>query len=492
MSVDVDVIATNTLVSTDDIAAAVSRILLTELWSQDVTAGGSYSSPVIVSSFVTGGASIGPCVVYVTYEDKKCQVRKLSDGSLVWSVTAAAENYGRCQAKVLAGETNTTVFFPSHDGKIYGRYSDGTARWTVSNLYVREGGYGTAGLTPNVGLAGVNTVKVAGKNWELNSFVRSTTTNGTNASVRIISGTGSGATLYEIQKVNPADRAQLILVNATFPAVDGTSRIEIVPKYTSDVYWQHAGTLTTEGGVDYLIACGFDNSVTKIRCTDGVVTACAVNLENNEAWPLILDVGLGHTSVVFNSIEGIVRCLALSTLATEWTHTGTNGFDSVMFSGTFNGSTLQIAANGRDNKTSFLRAVDGVLLHQSSDFGGDLDAGPCVLAQGDGTSNVFVVGDAGRPTLIDSSGTTLWQKFLGTVFNSTPIAVGTNDDILTCDMDGNIHIYDQTGAHLEQVTLDNGIEGTPSAGAYLVNGKTQVALTRVPGASLGGVTVYEY
>lgn len=312
---------------------------LIERWHDEVTAGSIYSTPVVIPDFIRSGVSQGPCVAYVSYEDRKCLVRKIDDGTLVLTKTTGNSNYGRPAAAILQGETNHTVFFPSHDGKIYAQNAvtpTGSDRWTVSNLYVREGGYGTSGLTPVTAGGSTNIVTVTGKSWHADAFIRNRSVSGTNASVRIISGLGAGATKYEIKQVYPSDHSKLELWSATFPAVDSTSRIEIVPysevlAENSDLFWQHAGTLCVEGGVDYLVACGFDGTVTKIRCSDGVVMAYFCALENNEAWPEVVDVGFGHLSVLFASIDEKFRCLALSDLSLEWSYTSTAPLDAVSF-----------------------------------------------------------------------------------------------------------------------------------------------------------------
>ncbi len=483
--------------------AAVAAYGITELWHAENAGFDSVTStPIVVDPFMLSGVSQGPCVIY-TSQDGSCYVRLVSDGSLAWSKAAGAACYGRAQAVILQGETDHSVFFPSHDGKIWAQNSDGSDRWTLANLYVREGGYGTSGLTPVAGSAGATFVQVSGKSWDVNAFIRSHSTPGNNASVRIISGTGSGVTLYEIKEVASADHSKLTFWSGIFPAVDGTSRIEVVPKNASDIYWQHAGTLVVEGGVDYLIACGYDGTVTKIRCTDGAVMAYFCALDSNEAWPLVADVGLGHVSVVFGSLDTNVRCLQLSDLTLEWAHTFPKAIAGALDSAPVDGTTLAILVNGRRSgdatagRTSYLKATDGTLLFASGDMSDDMDTRPCPILQGDGTYVVAVVGDSGKPTLLDSIGAALWQKTRSVEFKSSPIVFDLDSDgffeIIMCDMDGNMLIYNQSGVLFSILEAHAGVEGIPAVGDFLGNGKVQFLVPTISSGSLKGrMTCYEF
>ncbi len=471
---------------------------LAERWHyENAGATSVFSTPIVTSTFIKSGVDQGACTIF-TSEDGSCYVYRMNAGTVVWSKASGAMCYGRAQAVVLQGETDHTVFFPSHDGKIYSQNGDGTDRWTVSNLYVREGDYGGSGLTPVAAIGPTDTVTVTGKAWDANAFIRSHTVSGANASVQIISGLGSGSTLYEIKEVKPADHSKLTLFNSTFPTVDATSRIVIVPKYSSDVYWQHAGTLVVEGGVDYLIACGFDDSVTKIRCTDGVVTAYYCSLENNEAWPLVQDVGKGHVSVVFGSIDRSVYCLKLSDMTLEWQTTLTDGVDSIITCAALDNVTTQVVVTSRDNKVHYLKGTDGTVLFSGADLGGDIDSGACLLQQGDGTYKVFVAGDSGKVTMYDDQANVLWQNNVGTIFNSTGVAYDVNFDsvneIVVGDESGNIYIYNQSGALLKSYSAYGPIEGVPALGTFLSNGRVQLLVpTLVDGTGrFGRLTCYEF
>lgn len=464
--------------------------VVSERWHFESPGGEAiYSTPVVVTNFMKSGVGQGPCVIFTDY-DWFCRVLKITDGSLVWSKAAGASCYGRAQCLILQGETNHTVCFPSHDGKVWVQDSTGANRYQILNMYDRIG----TNLTP-VARSVNNAVKFTGAAFHPDAWVRDHTVFSNNAYVQIVSGTGSGATLYQVKQVNPADHDEVQLNTTAFPTVDGTSRCTFIPRFSSDTFCQHAGTTVVDGGVDYLVTCWFDNSVTKTNLSTGVVTAYFCALENNEAWPLIGDVGLGHNSVVFGSIDKKVRCLALSTMALEWSHTFPQGIDAALDMAMIDGSTLAIAVNGRRSgdatagKCTYLKAVDGTLLYASADMQGDMDSRPLLIAQGDGTYRTFVVGDAGLPTYLDTHANTVWQHTRGTVFNSSPVAYDvdgdTIPDIICCDMSGNICVYSQAGTLMKVFPANSGVEGTPFIGTPLANGKVQLL---VPSIGDGGVT----
>lgn len=468
------------------------RVNMVKVWTEPtVGAQPCFSTPDVNMNYHSPSFS-GPVVLYCAY-DGFFYARDAKTGNLLWSYQSAGQCYGRPTSGDVNFDGNTESFFASHDGHIYSFDSLGNKRWAFANLYIREGHNdgifwtdgdgnpqfgGTTAAGGSITSSTSTTLVDNSQNWGMNSFIRGIL--GQNSSVKITAGTGAGATLYEINTaVGDTITFQPAVV---FPATDATSRYQVIPKYGSDAYYQHAGTIAQETDNQwFLYITGFDGTCCKIDADSGALIWQFHSLENNEPFPLLNTVaGIGYTCF-FSSIDKNVYALNAETGAKIWATSFPEPLDAFLAIAPVHGDgVLKLLVNGRRSgnsaggRCSVLDAATGDIEFQSPDQLGDLDSVPLALPRTwdtTGKYNIYFAGDSAQPTMIDDTGRLLWQDTRGDTsglqsFNSSPVASDVNldgfDEIFHCNQSGIMCIYTQAGARFATFGSNGGVEGTPS------------------------------
>ena len=495
------------------------QVSMSKVWSVLAHDGVSefYSSPIYVSNFVTPYYT-GPAIVFQGYDWFVYVVNAVTGVALQgFPVATTGPCYGRCQAADVNGDGFTEVIAGTHGnqagatGSIYCFSSVGNLLWNTLNAYQLEGGNdgilngsvigGSTATGLGVASATSSSVTVSGPNpnWQSTAWTRYLGV-GYSSSAYITSGTGAG----EHAEITGVTGGNKITITGTWSVTpDNTSIVQIVPKYTSDVYFQHAGTLNQESGVWYLYVTGNDNTIVKLNARTGAKVWRYWTGENNEPFPLIAKVTDGITaSVLFNSIDSYTYCLTLSG-SLNWKTQGTSGVGLDSFLSAANvsssGSYLDVVVNQRRSgssaagRTYILRGDTGAKVSESGDQLGDNSSGPLLIARTDGTGKyyIFSAGNACLATMYDDQMNGLWRQRYGDnsevdQFRSTPILADVNYDgskeIVACMQNtGTIMVWSQGGALLAALTLpcrinatDCGIEGTPCT--FLNNGILYIIL----------------
>lgn len=439
-----------------------------KLWSYKMPSGGSYSSAI--GPVTLGGAA---CLVFSALNGWVYGLR-ISDGALVWSYNIGTENYGRCQAEDVDSDGLTEVFVGSHDGKIYCLNEEGTIKWQFSNLYNREA---TGTSTSFVG----NTLTDSGKAWSANAFVRADGV-GFGASLRFTSGPASG----QSREITVSPGGTTLTVASAFspvPSAGGGDTYVIDPKYVSDLYFQHAGTLVNESGVWYLYVGGFDNHFYKLNANTGAIVWKFATLENIEPYPLVVEVG-GVLRCYGVSVDGYTRCFRASDGVLLWA-TATGRCDAFIHCvDVDNDGALELTVSSRDGRVYILDAAAGAIKHVSTttrawDYG-DIDcAAQPIKLPTEATTRVLTGGDSGTFWCFDYQANTLWQRhLLPNVLNSSPLAHDVEGNarpkVLIGDSRGVIHCVDiTTGAPFGSFYTKGVIEGIPLYGDIDGDGKAE-------------------
>lgn len=458
----------------------------TQVWRYNIPGGEPvYSSPI--DAIVDGVR----CIIFQSW-DWYIYVVNATTGALIWRYATGAPCYGRCQAADVDGDGHTEIFGASHDGKIYCLNHDGTLRWTFQNLYDREGsGIATGG--------GANYLDDSGKNWVANSFLRIEGA-GFGATLSITSGTGSG----QSKEIVAVTATRLTVASNWTTPPDNTSHYVIIPKFASDKFYQHAGTLAQEGigGNYFLYLAGFDNQVVKLNPVGGSPTIIwrKSTLENIEAFPLVGDVDSDtNNECVTGSIDGHVYCLNGSTGAVKWSRQvdsiNGEGVDGALLASDVNGDSIfeilvpvrRGGLTGGGGKVHILKGTDGTDLAQSIDMGGDVDDRPMTVDSTGSNPNIVVGADSGMVLCFDHTGATVWSRNVGQVINSSPLYDDLDNDgqkeIVICDMGGVVNIIDNlTGGLIASVLLNGSIEGIPDMGDLDGSGINKLAVSTIAGS----------
>lgn len=455
-----------------------------KLWEKFNTGEPIYSTPIFVPDFVSTLYS-GPVFIYQSW-DWYLYVVKASDGATVWRYAFGGPNYGRAQ--YLKVGANAYIFGASHEGYIYCLDSNGNKLWHFANLYYREQS-GT--LTYN----GSGNCTDATKNWATNSFLRSITDGTYNATITIT--IGGTPTPHQIKSCSGTGIA---IYSPSGSLVNGnTYSYTVTPKYSSDIYYQHAGTAVIESGVGYLYVTGFDNQVVKLSMAGAAVWKYST-LENIEPFPLVGDVdGDNVNEVVVSSVDGHMYIFNGTTGALEGSYTAAGGFDAFVKMGAIKGGTNQFIISGcRDGRVYSVNGTTKALDSKSTAFtalgGDDIDSGVALYDTGFGTYNIIMGNDPGFVVSLDYNLNVLWRLSTGLLINSTPeiFYVGTTQLIALFDMAGGVTLIQGDGTILSQFHVKGGIEGTPYISDVNNDGYPEMLITTIDGNvflySIRGIT----
>lgn len=456
----------------------------TLLWTYRVPSGQQiYSTPVLTTLYGE------PAIVFQCW-DWYLYALRARDGALHWRKAFGAENYGRAQAADVNGDGLTEIFGASHDGQIHSLDQGGGNLWQFNNLYDREG-TGTA----SAGAAG--SITDATKSWAPNSFLRKQGV-GFGATITITSGTGAGQS-REITSVISGTQLGVTPNWTTNP--DNTSHYAITPKYPSDKFYQHAGTLKQESGTWYLYVTGFDNQCVKLNATTGAIIWKFSSLENIEAFPLVMDInGDGINECVFGSLDGYVYALkgtdgslVWKTLADAVNGQGVDAFISA--ADINNDGVVEVLAPvrrggvaGGGGRVHVLRGTDGANLAQTIDSGGDIDCQAAIYnANAAGIRNFASGSDAGIVFCSDPNGNLIWKNVIGNIINASPQYNDMDNDgqkeLSVFDMSGRVTILEPTkGLALGIFTVPGAVEGTPLIADINVDGLLEVVIPNLVGS----------
>lgn len=459
------------------------NLIGTKIWSYTIPGNPlCYSTPIKIDVRDAGGTT-HTAVVFMAW-DKYLYALKITDGTLIWRYQFDDVNYGRAIGADVNGDTYNEIIGASHDGTIRCLTSQGAWIWTQHNAYYREGGF--LNPTPRTLTdAGAFYIEDTAITWAANSFQRGSAS--LNAIVVITSGVAAGKEI-----AISADRSgnQGFWLDQDWdidkvPSAGDTYYIR--PRYESDIYYQHAGTLNQESGTWYLYIGGFDNQMVKLNASTGAVVWRVCALENIEPFPLIATLG-GSTRILFASVDGYVYCLNTDG-TTYWTSNIGYPLDAFLQNYDIDADAAQeILVSSRSNRVHILNGTTGVQKSQSPDTQGDLDSRPVVV---DSTALV-VAGDAGHIQRFTYATTTMtqdWDYAASAVpFNSSPVRLDVDndgtDEVIAIDMTGLGFAMDMTAGTLTgRFQAPGAVEGTPLAGDYLsVAGEKQLIVT-----ALGGV-----
>lgn len=449
--------------------------LLRPLWTH-LAPGGKpiYSSP------------IGPVMARANGErhravvlcgwDGHVSALRADTGQALWRARAGGPCYGRCQAADVDGDGAVEIFAPGHDGLIRCLSDDGTLRWTFASLYGRE----ASGQTSR---AGPRSLTDDSKAWAANAFLR-VQGRGHGALLRITSGPGAGQAREVVG--NPGGSTLTVAEPwDVLPVAGDTYRVE--PRWPSDRYYQHAGTLVHEPGGWFLYAGGFDNQLCKIDARSGALVWQYAALENIEPYPLVLAAD-GGVRVYSACVDGRTRCLDGATGALIW-EADTGPTDAFIAAADVNGDgRIELLVSSRDNRAYILDAHRGRVLGISEDIGADIDcAAMPVHMPGQGSHRIVTGCDAGKLWCIDGSGRTVWRQPLSTrPINSSAVVhdvLGRGSPaVLIGDMEGSLHCVDvATGGVIGSLRLAGGIEGVPWYGDLDGDGHAELVVTTTAG-----------
>lgn len=450
---------------------------ITLKWSY-VTSLGSpvYSTPI------RGRASNGSAqqdAIIIGAWDQFLYTLNYQTGQLIWKTDQGGENYGRAQSADVTGDGNHEIFVGSHGGTIRSLSYDGQVRWEHQNLFERQ----STGIVDRTGVDGSNDyLEDDSLSLPKNTYLDFGGTS-TSAQIEIMAGTGSG----QIRELVAVSGNRITISGNWTTPLDSTSKFKIWYRYSSDLYYQHAGTLNQESGTYYLYVTGFDNQVVKLNADTGAIIWEYSTLGDIEPFPYVGDIDNdGKDEVITVSLDHIVHCLDAQTGNIKWQRTLVDGNDAFITVGDINSDSLpEVLISSRDNTLYALSSKNGSIIFQTLDMGGDIDSAPLLVG-----SQIAVAGDSGRIYLFDNTGSVLWNTQLGTAtINSSPRLLNINSKqfILVADMDGFIYFIDpQSGSIIKTMTFPAGIEGTILLDDIDNNGAIEMTLTTLDG------TIYQY
>lgn len=371
----------------------------------------------------------------------------------------------------------------------------------VNGTLVSVGGTTTIGGTTSSGGNFSLTVGGTNPNWPNNAWTRYQGF-GFGAFIKIVSGTGIGQ-IREISGVGSGN--QIFTVNAWSVNPDNTSVWQIMPRFQSDLYFQHAGTLNVESGTTYLYTTCDDCTIVKRNALTGAKVWRYWAGENNEPFPLIAPVTDSVTpAILFNSIDGYTYCLTTSG-SLNWRTLGTSGVGLDSFLSAANvsnsGSYLNVIVNQRRSgnsaagRTYILRGDTGAKVSESGDQLGDMASQPLLIPRTDGSNkyNIFASGNACLLTLYNDQMNGLWQNRFADnsgidQFRSSPQLAdvnydGENEILIYTQNSAVMMILSQAGEQLGQLMLpcrlnatDCGVEGIPWIGDFVGDGILRIII----------------
>ncbi len=448
----------------------------TKIWSYTIPGNPlCYSTPIQATVRDAGGSN-HDSVIFQAWDGYLYAV-DITDGTLVWRYAFSGPNYGRPQAADVNGDGYNEVIGASHDGTVRCVSSQGSLLWTFSNLYDREA---TGTLTD----AGDYYIEDSTKNWANNSFQRGDPS--INGYLLMTSGVAAGKEM-QISSSRGTDGFWLVDLWDVDKTPSAGDSYVIMPRYSSDRFYQHAGTLNQESGTWYLYLGGFDNQMVKLNASTGALVWKVCTLENIEPFPHVVTLG-GSTRIIFVSVDGYVR--AMNTDGTVYWQSNI-GYPLDAFLATYDIDTdgnVEVLVSSRSNRVHILNGTTGVQKSQTPDTQGDIDSRPLVVD----TDAIVVAGDAGHIQRFTYATTTMtqdWDYAASAVpFNSSPVLLDVDDDAtdeaICIDMTGLGFAMDvAAGTVTGRFQAPGAVEGTPLAGDFLsVAGEKQLIYT-----ALGGV-----
>lgn len=449
---------------------------VTRLWTYRMPSGGTFSSAI--GPVTLNGV---PCVLF-TGLDGYIYALRADDGTLRWRVLTGDLCYGRCQAGDVDADGHNEVFAASHDGYVWSLDKLGNLRWKFANLYDREGSGTTTSAT-------ATTMTDSGKTWAANAFLRADGL-GFGASLRYTSGPAAG----QSREITVSPGGSTLTVGSAFspaPTAGGGDTYVIDPKYVSDRYFQHAGTLVDEGGNWFLYITGFDNHAYKINANTGAIVWKFATFENIEPYPLVVTIS-GTRYCIIASVDGYVRCLNATTGALFWS-AATGPCDAFIHAADVDADgTIEILVSARSGRVYILHGGTGAVKWASTITGAwqfpeiNCAAQPLKLPA-EARIRIVTGGDAGTAWCFDHEATTLWVRpLLPNVINASPVAhdiTGTGAaKVLIGDSRGTLHCIDlDTGEPFGAMHVKGVIEGIPLYADLDSDGRAELVITTEDG-----------
>jgi outer membrane protein assembly factor BamB len=444
-----------------------------------------YSTPIFVQNFVCSGAVSagglqvttanysGPVFIYQSW-DWFLYVVNATTGATIWryynTMSGGAPMYGRSQY-IKIGSIHY-IYGAGHNGYVFCLNGQGVQQWQFGSLYNRTPSETTGTCSFN---SGTGVFTDSSKDWANNTFCGySDNANVTVGSITSTIATCSGTTFT---------------VASPGGLTTGSYSYTITPSTTSggspgsDIYYQHAGTLSTESGTTYLYVTGFDNQVVKLNAVTGALVWKYSTLQNNEPFPLIADVNNdGVIECIVCSVDMSVYCLkapASGDIATlVWKFSSStggfnkgNGFDGFPNGGFIKGGSTNyyVVAGCRNGRVYSINGHTGALDTQSTYFnilgnvGIDTKIGISPYSGGD---NLIMADYCGNLAMLSNTNDIAWNLQLGNTFRSSPqiATVAGQSVIIACDMAGRVSMVSLGGAVLLQFYVKGSIEGTPWIG----------------------------
>jgi outer membrane protein assembly factor BamB len=448
---------------------------LEPLWRHDTPSREPIYASAIGPVPLPAGRRVRPAIVFGGW-DGQITALDASAGHVLWRTATGGRCYGRCQAADVDGDGRAEILVPGHDGRITCLDARGEPRWAYANVYDRAG---SGRVTRATGATFTDVTK----RWAPNAFVRHAG-RGEGAIVRIVRGHATGAS-GEILSNPGGDTLTLAEAWGTVPAPGDIYRIE--PRYESDRYFQHAGTLVRGPAGWSLYASGFDNHVVCIDPASGRLRWQYAALENVEAYPLVVRVD-GVARVFFGALDGLTRCLDADSGRLVWS-APTGPVDAFLHAADVAGDgRLALLVATRDNRICVLDAASGAIRACSEDAGGDCDCAPVPVRTNDAASLRLVAGsDAGQLLCLDGQARTLWRAGLSEApVNSSAVVhdvLGRGSlAVLVGDMAGVLHCEDVvSGERVGELRVAGGIEGVPCYGDLDGDGRIELVVTTTAG-----------
>jgi outer membrane protein assembly factor BamB len=448
-------------------------LVMSTLWDWNTPGGEpNYSTAVMVPK--KGGG--GQWVVFQTW-DWYLYVLDYANGAVRWRYPFAGPNYDRSEAGDINGDGEPEFIGASHDGTARCIDSTGALIWLWNNVYTREG-------TGTVTSATASSITDSTKNWVPNTF-NYRGTPGQGAQLQITSGTGSGQSSEII-----ATTATTLTIAGTFsPIPNATSHYTIVPKYDSDPYYQHTGTLV--GTRLYLT--GFDGQIVCLNATTGAMIWRYQTGESIEPFPLVMDVDSdGQLECCSGSIDGYFYCLNATTGALKWRtncsggNTGAaGGLDAFPVAADIDSDgTIEVLVSARCGNVFILNGRTGVIKHTTQYLGGEVNTRPAIFADGR-----FVVGNlTGNVWCFNTDGTLHWKYQLVASTNgirSSPAVTNFGslggEVVVSCTMNGTIGAFNEAGTLIGLYQVPDSIEGTPLVGDLDGDGNVEMLISTLGG-----------
>lgn len=453
-------------------STVAANATVTELWSKSNTGEPIYSTPIYAPDFAST-LYTGPVFIYQSW-DWYIYVVKASDGGTVFRYATGAPCYGRPQYAKISGVCY--IFGASHDGFVYCLDGDGVLQWTHANLYAREG-------SGTVTYIGSNQFRDTSKTWANNSFVRDSGQPTINGKFTIV----VGGIPQEVSIVACSGDTVTVDYVPAGVTIGPSYSYSISPRYASDVYYQHAGSISNESGTNYLYVTGFDGQIVKLDMSGSVLWKYSTK-ENIEPYPHIADInGDSINEVTVSSVDGFIYIFS-ATGTLLGTIQGGEGFDAFVTSDTVRGgATVYLVSGNRDGKTYLINGSTYSLVAKSATLeslaGNDIDSGCVTMPNGDGTYRILAANDPGFIACYDKDMNTMWRLFTGSIYNSTPrsYVIGGVYYFIVSDMGGGVSFYDKDGKLKSQFYVKDGIEGSIFIQDIDLDGKLEILITSLDG-----------